>query len=271
MNVAVIGAGKMGRAIAKGLLDAGLLQPADLTGVSPEAADRTAFAALDSSHPPVCYESIPPALEGADTILIAVKPQQFSQIAPDLAQAAPSACLISIMAGIPITSLEAALGTNRPIIRTMPNTPLMIGKGAVAWCGNANLSEDQRSLPHTIFQALGCVVEVEEDQLDAVTALSGSGPAYVYLFLQHLIAAAVQEGLHPEHARLLATQTALGAASLMQQSGLPPEDLINQVRSKGGTTHAGLTILEDASGSFADLTRQAVAAAAQRSRELARS
>lgn len=271
MKLAVIGAGKMGQAIAAGLLKGGHLAPEAISGVSPIEADRAAFASLGGNIPLTVHETIPPVLEGADTILIAVKPQQFPDVAPELSRADPGACFLSIMAGIPLATLESTLGADRAIIRCMPNTPLLVGQGAVAWCGNAHVQGDLLKVPEHIFGGLGIVLPVEEYQIDAVTALSGSGPAFFFRFMQWLIEAAVEEGLPEPTARLLAAQTAIGAGTLLRHSPDEPETLISNVRSKGGTTEAGLIALESGSGTFHHLVTETVRSAARRSRELAQS
>ncbi len=269
MRLAVIGAGKMGQAIAGGLLKGQHLKPEALCGVSPVEADRTAFAALGGISPLTTHATIPPALADADTILLAVKPQQYPEVAAECAQADPGVCFLSIMAGIPLTTLETTLGPARPIIRCMPNTPLLVGQGAVAWCANTHVQGDLLRIPDRIFGGLGVVVPVEESQMDAVTALSGSGPAFFFRFMQHLIEAGVEQGLPEPTARLLATQTAIGAGTLLQHSPDDPETLIANVRSKGGTTEAGLNTLDSGEETFQHLIRETLLAAARRSRELA--
>jgi pyrroline-5-carboxylate reductase len=269
MKLAVIGAGKMGQAIAGGLLRSGRLHPDDIYGVSPVQSDRSAFANLGGDHPLETFDSTTPALKDATTVLIAVKPQHYPEVAPELAKARPEACFVSIMAGITLEQLESSLGSTRSLIRCMPNTPLLVGQGAVGWCANAHVQGEQLQIPDQLFGDLGTVLQVEETQLDAVTALSGSGPAFFFRFMQGLIDAAVEEGLSPETARTLAAQTAVGSGTLLQQADEDIETLIANVRSKGGTTEAGLNVLESAQGSFQHLIRETIGAAARRSRELA--
>jgi pyrroline-5-carboxylate reductase len=270
MKLAVIGAGKMGQAIAGRLLEGTYLGPDAICGVSPVAADRDAFASLGGSTPLVTHEEIAPALAGATVALISVKPQHYPEIAPQLAQAGPELCFISIMAGITLEALESSLGRSRPIIRCMPNTPLLVGQGAVAWCANSGVKGEQLQLADRIFGEMGTVVQVDEPQLDAVTALSGSGPAFFFRIMQHLIDAAMAEGLPEKTARLLAAQTAVGSGALLQQAGEEIETLIANVRSKGGTTEAGLEAMESEAGTLEAILHKTIQAAAKRSRELAK-
>jgi len=267
MPLAVIGAGKMARAIVQGLLQNKDSTPGIITGTGRSQATREAFLALDQGGKLQWSDSIPEAVAHASVVLIAVKPAQIQALLPEIARAPHEALIISVAAGIPLKTLEAGLGLGRPIVRAMPNTPLMVGAGATAYCGNNALTTAHRRTVESLFGSNGLIIAVSETQLDAVTALSGSGPAFLALILDHLIQSAVTLGLEPGVAGPLALQTMLGTARLLQESGMTPQQLIAQVRSKGGTTEAGLNILQ--SGNLEALLHQTLAAAAQRSRELA--
>jgi pyrroline-5-carboxylate reductase len=185
------------------------------------------------------------------------------------AAAAGNVLFISIMAGIREASLQAWLGGGVPVVRSMPNTPAMIQAGAIVLHATAEVSPEQRNLAETILRAGGLTRWVErEELLDAVTALSGSGPAYFFLLMEAMEAAGVRLGLDPESARLLTLQTALGAARMAIESEESPETLRQRVTSPGGTTERALGVLED--GGLRPLVDTAITAARDRSEELSR-
>ena len=201
------------------------------------------------------------------TVILAVKPQQVPEIARQLAPRLGERLVISVAAGIRVADLERWLGGHQHIVRTMPNTPAMVGAGITALYAAPAVSAAERSRAEAILRAVGAAVWVpEESQLDAVTAVSGSGPAYVFYFMEALEAAAIAQGLAPEVARQLALQTFVGAARLALESGEEPATLRSRVTSKGGTTERGVAALED--GGVRDALAYAVAAAQRRSREL---
>jgi len=174
---------------------------------------------------------------------------------------------VSIAAGTTIATFEAALGADTPIVRTMPNTPAMVGRGITALVGNGHVSPSDLALAKSLMAAVGQVVELtSEDQIDAVTAVSGSGPAYVFYFVEAMMQAAQQMGLSAEQGKQLALSTFAGATALAQASSEPPDVLRERVTSKGGTTYAALTSME-ASGVKAAFVK-AIAAAQQRAKEL---
>jgi pyrroline-5-carboxylate reductase len=256
----VVGGGRMGEALVGGLLAAGWA-PADLTVVEPVAARRDVLAA---TFPGVTISADP---VGADGAVIAVKPGDV-EAAATAAVAAGAKRVLSIAAGVPIARIEWATGADVPVVRAMPNTPALVGAGAAAIAPGGAAGEDDLAWAESILGAVGTVVRVSEPLLDAVTGLSGSGPAYVFLVAEALVEGGVLAGLPRPTAEALAFQTLLGAARLLVESGDGPEALRAAVTSPGGTTAAGLRELERHGVRSALI--EAVAAATERSRELGR-
>ena len=207
-------------------------------------------------------------LAGADTLVVAFKPQHLATADPALANLTDGKLVLSVLAGKKISSLQRIFPQARNIVRTMPNTPGQIGAGITGWCVTAPLSATDRATVETILGALGKAVEVSEAQMDAVTGVSGSGPAYVFEFAAALRDAGVAAGLAPETAQTLAVETLLGAARLLARKNIEPETLRNQVTSPNGTTFAGLQRM--AARDFRGLVREAVLAAKARSEELSK-
>jgi pyrroline-5-carboxylate reductase len=215
------------------------------------------------------HDSALAAAKGADVIVLAVKPQVMKavcvELAASIAQARP--LLISIAAGIRIDQLAAWLGGELPIVRSMPNTPALIGAGATGMIANHAASAAQRDQAAVILGAAGTTVWIDdEDMMDTVTALSGSGPAYFFLLVEALEDAAVAQGLPRATARVLATQTCFGAGRMLAEDGEPPTVLRERVTSPGGTTAAALEAFAD--GNLRALVASAIAAATERGREL---
>ncbi len=202
--------------------------------------------------------------------LLAVKPQMMGAALPALqALGGGSTLFVSVAAGTTIAALEATLGPRTPIVRTMPNTPAMVGRGITAICGNAHATPAHLALARALMAAVGQVVDLEgEHQIDAVTAVSGSGPAYVFHLIEALAAAGEAEGLPAALAMQLARATVCGAGELAQQSPESAAQLRINVTSPGGTTAAALGVLMEAETGFPALLRRAVKAAADRGREL---
>jgi pyrroline-5-carboxylate reductase len=202
--------------------------------------------------------------------LIAVKPQMMETALPRLAPMGGGGTLfLSVAAGTPIRFYEQVLGEGTPVIRAMPNTPAAIGRGITALIGNAVSTEAQMELAEGLLSAVGQTVRLDDEaQMDAVTGVSGSGPAYVFHLIEALAAAAEAEGLAPELAMKLATATVAGAGALAEATGEDPAQLRRNVTSPNGTTQAGLEVLMDKTQGLKDLVRRTVAAAAARSREL---
>lgn len=265
-TLAFVGAGNMGRAIVGGLVQGG--HPAARIRVAD--ADPAAVERLGEALGTVGCASNPEAVAGAAVVVLAIKPQQMravvTALAPTLADTRP--LVLSIAAGITTAALDNWLGGAAAIVRSMPNTPALIRRGTSALFANAAVSPAQRALADTIMGAVGQVHWLADESLmDAVTALSGSGPAYVFRLIEALEAAGTRLGLAPPLARALALETAAGAAALAAGSDFSPAELRAQVTSKGGTTERALAVLE--AGGVTELFANALAAARDRSRSLA--
>jgi len=264
MRIGIIGLGKMGSALLRGIVSCGICLPQEITASDPSLPEL-------ASNPDYCgirtgWDNAA-AVKDAELVILAVKPQVFPEVAASLAAELHNQLVVSVMAGISIDHLRQALGTQARFIRVMPNTPVMIQKGvsAVAWDSAATQAD--RELAKKIFQQLGAVVEVEEKLMDAVTAVSGSGPAYVAVMLEALADGGVLAGLPRDLALRLAALTVQGAAGMVDL-GKHPAELKDMVASPAGTTIAGLAVLE--ARGFRSALIDAVRAAAERSKELNR-
>ncbi|HET6951843.1 MAG TPA: pyrroline-5-carboxylate reductase, partial [Acidimicrobiales bacterium] len=236
----VIGGGRMGEALVAGLLAAGWAQPGDLRIVEKVAARA---GELGERFPGLAVAGEPGDAEGH---VLAVKPGDVEVACRALAAARTRAPVLSIAAGVTIARLEAALGPGTPVVRAMPNTPALVGAGAAAVAPGTVAGDAELAWAEQILGAVGRVERVDESLLDAVTGLSGSGPAYVFLVAEALVEAGVLVGLPRPVSATLATQTLLGAARLLDESPEGPEALRAAVTSPGGTTAAGLWALESA-------------------------
>ena len=268
VRIGFIGGGAMGEALAAGVLAAGV--PAErVRAADPDPARRKQ---LEQALGIEAGDDNAGLVAASDLVVLAVKPALVVPALTALGGAAAPALArplwISIAAGVPLTALRAALPPTARVIRAMPNTPALVRCGATAFVAGAGCGASERTLARALFEAVGMAWEAPaEALLDAVTGLSGSGPAYVFVLLEALSDAGVRMGLPREAAGALAVQTVLGAAKLAQATGRPPAALKDQVTSPGGTTIAGLERLE-ACG-FRAAIHEAVAAATRRSRELA--
>lgn len=256
-----IGGGVMAEAILRGLLQAGLTTPESVLVSEPVAARREALAALGVQ----ALDDNRALSEGADVVILAVKPGVVAD-AVGTARLGADHLLVSIAAGVPLAAIETLAGLDVPVVRVMPNVLASVGAGAAAISGGANATEAHLAVAEEIFATVGRVVRVPEAQLDAVTGLSGSGPAYVMLIIEALADGGVQMGLPRETALTLATQTVLGSAKLLAERGDHPGVWKDRVATPGGTTIYGLAELES-SGVRGALMR-AVAAATRRAQEL---
>ena len=261
-----IGGGNMAGSLVGGLISDGW-DPARIRVADADPGQRERMAAR---HQVATSPDNAAAVSDADVVVLAVKPQVLRDVAGDLsaALAQQRPLVISIAAGIREATLRSWLGENTAIVRAMPNTPALVQSGATALYANTRVTDQQRSLAESILRAVGLVIWIEdEDLMDAVTALSGSGPAYFFLFMEAMQAAGMELGLPADTARLLTLQTAFGAARMALES---PEDagtLRRHVTSPGGTTEAAINILQQ--GELQDLVRRALQGAAERSKELA--
>lgn len=261
-RLAIVGGGRMGEALASGLITAGWAGPGEVVVVEPVAPRRNE---LSARYPDLRVSS---TLEEADGAVLAVKPGDVESACRTLA-AAECPRVLSIAAGVTLASLGGWLGPEVAVVRAMPNTPALVGAGAAAIAAGANASEDDMVWAEGVLSAVGVVTRVNEPLLDAVTGLSGSGPAYVFLVAEALIEAGVLAGLARPVSRELVVQTLLGSARMLAESGDDPETLRAAVTSPGGTTAAGLRVLESRAVRSAFL--EAVAAATERSRQLGNS
>ncbi|RVV98442.1 pyrroline-5-carboxylate reductase [Mesobaculum littorinae] len=259
-GIVLLGCGRMGSALLKGWLADGF-PPASVYVQDPAPSDW--LRSVDGLH---LNGSLP---QRPAVLLVAVKPQMMAEALPQIAGIGGGDTLaISVAAGTPISLLEEAIGTGTPVIRAMPNTPAAVGRGITALVGN-DAGTPHLGLAEEMLSAVGQTVRLEEEgQMDAVTAVSGSGPAYVFHLIETLAQAGEAEGLSPELALQLARATVAGAGALAEGAGETPAALREGVTSPGGTTAAALKVLMDDETGFPPLLRRAVKAAADRSREL---
>jgi len=264
-TIVLVGAGKMGTAMLDAWLALGL-SPKQVVVIEPQpTSELSALAARGLTlNPPL------PAVHDVAAIVLAVKPQVAPTVVPTLAPLlAPDTVVLSIMAGRTLGFLAGALTQHTALVRAMPNTPAAIGRGITVAVPNVQVTQRQRELVHALLAATGMVEWVDDEALmDAVTAVSGSGPAYVFLLAESLSAAGAAAGLPPELANKLARATVSGSGELLNRSTLDPASLRQNVTSPGGTTAAALDVLMAADG-MTRLMNRAVIAATRRSRELA--
>jgi pyrroline-5-carboxylate reductase len=256
----------MGGALARGLIKAGVLADGAITLYDVRTEATEALAAELSPNATVASSAIE-AVRDASVVLIAVKPNTVVSVITQVKDAlTKDHLIISIAAGITLEKMQTAAGPGIPVIRVMPNTPSLVGEGAAAICAGESATYDHIELATTFFAAIGKAVVVEERLLDAVTGLSGSGPAYVYLMIEAMADGGVKAGLPRETARLLAAQTVFGAAKMVLTSNDHPAQLKDRVTTPGGTTIAALAVLENKG--FRSALIEAVDAAAKRAKEL---
>ncbi len=259
-GLVLLGCGKMGTALLTGWLAAGV-PPSSVWVIEPTPSDwlKTSGVHLNAGVPPA------PAVA-----LLAVKPQMMGAALPSLVALGNGATLfVSIAAGTTIAAFEAVLGAQTPIVRTMPNTPAMVNRGITALCRNAHVSDAGMAMAVALMAAVGETVVLDgEHQIDAVTGVSGSGPAYVFHLIEAMAAAGEAEGLSPDVAMRLARATVCGAGELAYRAQDSAAQLRVNVTSPGGTTAAALAVLMDGETGFGPLLRRAVKAAADRGREL---
>jgi pyrroline-5-carboxylate reductase len=263
-KIAFLGAGNMAEALVAGIIKGKLSEPDCLlaTDISPNRLT----VLKDRYHIQVGSKNSDAAL-WADVIILCIKPQVMNEVLTDIQSSlSEKQLVISVAAGVPIKNIHAKIGQTIPLVRAMPNTPAVIQEGVTALSGCHGLSSDHLEVAKKIFESVGKGVVVDESLMDAVTGLSGSGPAYVYLAIEALIDGGVRVGLPRNVAHILAVQTVLGAAKMVEETGTHPAVLKDQVTSPGGTTIAGLQRLEE--GGLRATLIEAVEAAAHRSSEL---
>jgi len=265
-KIGFIGSGNMATAIVRGMLQQALVTPGEIyiSDVNPDQVARVAEATgVQPSRDNLALTA------AADIIILATKPQHVPGVMAEIRPALDPGrhVIVSICAGVPTNKIEAAADTSGlPVVRVMPNTPALISCGSAAISGGLHVTHEHLNLVTQIFDSVGTSVVVDEAKLDAVTGVSGSGPAYVFRFIEVLLEGARRRGLTDHEARVLVPQMVLGAARMAVEDGRSLEDLRTAVTTPGGTTAAGLQVLED--GGFADLIARCIAAATERSREL---
>ena len=261
-TIAFIGGGNMGEALIRGLLAAQTVAPRQLTVADVQTARLRYLAEAVGVRTMTDNRK---AVSNADIVLLAVKPQQMREVLSDL-RPLPSALFVSIAAGVTTASIEQGLGGKARVVRVMPNTPALVRAGAAALAKGRFATNNDLAIAEAILGAVGVTVRVEERLFNAVTALSGSGPAYVFLLAEAMIKAGVDAGLSADIAKKLTLQTIFGAAKLMLDSGLEPAELRRKVTSPGGTTEAAMKVM--AERNLPETFSKAVAAAARRGSEL---
>lgn len=266
-SVGFIGAGRMATALATGLVQADFATADNIFASDAYPAALDAFAKTTKAQPVATNREV---LEHAEIIILAVKPQQMGEVLADIAShVADTHLVVSIAAGVPLSTLLNSLGADARVVRVMPNTPCLVGEGASAFALGGASGDADASTVNEMLSTVGTAVQVKEQLLDAVTGLSGSGPAYVYQFIEALSDGGVRVGLPRDIATQLAAQTVLGAAKMVLETGEHPGQLKDAVTSPGGTTIAGLQALEE--GSLRGVVMKAVTVATERSQQLGES
>jgi pyrroline-5-carboxylate reductase len=264
LTIGFLGAGKMATALAKGFIRAGLVTAKQVIASDPSEAARAAFAKEVGAKATASNAAV---MKVAGVLVLAVKPDQVSGVLADIRDHfTGKQLLISIAAGVPLAKLETGLGAGARLIRVMPNTPALVGASASAFALGKSARPADGELAQKLFSAVGVSFQVKEALLDAVTGLSGSGPAYVYLFIEGLSDGGVAAGLPRDVATRLAAQTVLGGAKMVLETGLHPGALKDMVTSPGGTTIEGLHELEK--GKLRGTLISAVRAATEKSKKL---
>lgn len=265
LTIGFLGAGRMATALAQGFLKAGLVKPSQLFASDVIPATRKTFGAATGAR--ICPNNAD-VMKSASVIVLAVKPHQVADVLAEIQpHFTPRHLLVSIAAGITLARIEAALPARARVIRVMPNTPALIGASASGFAGGKSATASDAKLVERLLSAVGLAVQVKEAQLDAVTGLSGSGPAYVYQFIEALSDGGVASGLPRDLATKLAAQTVLGAARMVLETGEHPGALKDAVTSPGGTTIDGIHELEKRG--LRGAVMSAVRAAADKARKLA--
>jgi pyrroline-5-carboxylate reductase len=260
----VFGIGAMGSALVRGWISSKMISPSLITAVDVDAAKLKKMA---SQLKIKAGTDAAKALKGAGIVLLAIKPQQMKELLSQAGSHFPKkALVVSIAAGVSTEQIEKGLPQGCPVVRVMPNTPALLGAGMAAVAGGKRAKTSHVKLVLDLFSAVGQSVKVTEDQMDLVTAVSGSGPAYIFHMVEAMVEAAVKGGLPPEVAHLLVAQTVFGAARMVLETGKSPGELRVQVTSPGGTTQAALTKM--AEKGFKEAVEEAVEAATRRGAEL---
>ena len=264
-TVAVIGAGNIGRSIIGGLIHSSLVDPSQVVATR---RTQSALEDLQDEFPGIRISTDNvPAVREATIVVLSTKPQSRAEVITEIRDhISRDALLVSVLAGVTTERLQFALGQDQPVVRVMPNTPALVDEGATAITGGTYATPEDTAKVRSIFEAIGTVVETREELMDAVTGLSGSGPAYVYMFIEALTDAGVKQGLSRPVAAQLAAQTVYGAAKLVLETGKHPAILRDEVTTPGGTAIAAVSELE--SRGLRTTLINAVATATERSKQL---
>lgn len=267
MNILVIGGGNMGKTLAQSILQSNIVTTKELFIFE---KDEEKVIELNNEQLGTAFSTINEHFEQADLYILAVKPQDAAQLYPSLAPYMNSnKMILSIMAGIKMYDIKRGTGATK-VIRAMPNLPSQVGKGTTGYIVSKDLNEQDKNIIHTILSSIGIALEVkEEDKIDAITAVSGSGPAYVYYFMDAMIQAAIQLGFDKDEAMRLVTQTFEGSIQLLKDNDLSCQEWIQRVSSKGGTTEAALSVFDQSN--VKNLIGKGVLRAENRSKELSQS
>jgi len=260
---AFLGAGSMAGAMVRGMIERRVAGPRYISCLSGSGRTAEALAQATGIH---VAPSLAALVEGCDALIIACKPQQLATLDPALATLTAGKLVVSVLAGKRLATLARYFPATRALVRVMPNTPGQIGAGISGWCASTTLGDDDRATLLALLHALGKEVEVKEHDMDALTAVAGSGPAYVFEFVAALREAGIQAGLAPDTASLLVQETVLGAAKLLAHTGSAPDTLRDRVTSPNGTTAAALKVIGERD--FRGMINAAIAAAVRRSNEL---
>ena len=267
MTIGFVGAGVMARALGRGLVDSGMITASSLICSAPTPADGQPF--LDLFPGARWTPDNAEVMRASDLTVLAIKPQVFPEALGALKATSAGKLVLSIAAGISTATIRGWLDPSCRVVRAMPNTPMQVGLGASVYAGDSKVTAADYDLVQRVLSSAGRAWRVEEKQIDAVTALSGSGPAYVFHFIDALWRAGIAAGLPEDLARGLVLQTVLGSAHLAAHSPLAPIDLAAQVKSPRGTTLAGCAVLEE-NNALNDLVARCVLAARKRAEALAR-
>jgi len=266
--IAILGAGSMGGAILQGLVRSGEASRLTVTNRTAASAAAVALPGVTS----IALEEAPDgnltAVESADIVLIGVKPVMVPDLLREIAPALrPGTIVVSLAAGVTIATFESIVGDAVPVVRSMPNTPAVVGKAVTGIAAGTTASADDVAVVRRLFETCGSVIELAEDRIDALSTISGSGPAYVFLLIEELTEAARGKGFSEDDARLMAEQTFIGAAALLDATREDPAELRRRVTSPKGTTERAIAVLQGAN--LAGLFAEATDAALARARELA--
>lgn len=269
-KLAILGSGSMGTAILAGLMRRGVDASEVVASTKTQAtasrlADEFGITAIATETNAAANVE---AVVDADIVLLAVKPAYIIEVLTQVAESLkPGALVISVAAGITTAAMQAVVPENVAVVRAMPNTPAIVGRAVTGLAAGSKVTPEQLATASELFESVGRVVVVGEDQIDQLSTVSGSGPAYVFYFIEEFTKAAVELGFTPDQARMLVEETFLGASELLAASGKTPADLRRQVTSPNGTTMQAIAVFEQAN--LSDLFARATAAALARAREIA--